>query len=133
MRDQISKAILVGLFFFQLVHSKNIITKDTLSVQIGKNRYSLSNNFIYPGSVKIIPSDLSSDIDSIDYINGIIYWNHNHEEPVDVIIAYSAIKKDLPFSVGPGWKSLPTIDSILINKPKSDYHLKNENLEVLNY
>ena len=127
MRDQTSKAILVGLFFFQLVHSKNIITKDTLSVQIGKNRYSLSNNFIYPGSVKIISSDLSSDIDSIDYINGIIYWNHNHEEPVDVIIAYSALKKDLPFSVGPGWKSLPTIDSILINKPKSNYHLKNEN------
>ena len=70
---------------------------------------------------------LSSDIDSIDYINGIIYWNHNHEEPVDIIIAYSAIKKDLPLSVGPRWKSLPPIDSILINKPKSNYYLKNEN------
>ena len=127
MHSQISKTIVIGLFFVQSIYSENIITKDTLSLQIGKNSYSLSNNFIYPESVKIISSDLNSGLDSIDYINGIIYWNHNHEEPVDVIIAYSAIKKDLPFSVGPGWKSLPTIDSILINKPMSNHYLKNEN------
>ena len=126
MHSQISKTIVVGLFFVQLVFSKNIIAKDTLSLQIGKSSYSLSNNFIYPESVKIISSDLNSGLDSIDYINGIIYWNHNHEEPVDVIIAYSAIKKDLPLSVGPGWKSLPTIDSILVNKPSSNHYLKNE-------
>ena len=126
MRSQISKTIVVGLFFVQLIYSKNIITKDTLSLLIGKNSYSLSNNFIYPESVKIISDDFSSGLDSIDYINGIIYWDHNHEEPVDVIIAYSAIKKDLPLSVGPGWKSLPTIDSILVNKPKSSHRLKNE-------
>ena len=86
MRSQIRKAIVIGLFFVQLVYSKNIITKDTLSLQIGKNSYSLSNNFIYPESVKIISSDLNSGLDSIDYINGIIYWNHNYEKPVDVII-----------------------------------------------
>ena len=126
MRSQISKTIVLGLFFIQLVYSKNIITKDTLSLQIGKNSYSLSNNFIYPESIKIISSDLSSGLDSIDYINGIIYWDHNHEVPVDVIIAYSAIKKDLPFSVGPGWKSLPSIDSILVKKTKSSHHLKND-------
>ena len=126
MHSQISQAILTGLFFVQLVYAKKIITKDTITVQIGKNSYSLSNNFIYPESVKIISNDLSSGLDSIDYINGIIYWNHNNEKPVDVIVTYSAIKKDLPFSVGPGWKSLPTIDSILVNKPKSNHHLKNE-------
>ena len=126
MHSQISKTIVVGLFFVHLVFSKNIIAKDTLSLQIGKSSYTLSNNFIYPESVKIISSDLNSGLDSIDYINGIIYWNHNHEEPVDVIIAYSAIKKDLPLSVGPGWKSLPTIDSILVNKPKSNHYVKNE-------
>ena len=48
MHSQISKTIVVGLFFVQLVYSKNIITKDTLSLEIGKNSYSLSNNFIYP-------------------------------------------------------------------------------------
>ena len=127
MHSQISKTIVVGLFFVQLIYSKNIITKDTLSLRIGKNSYSLSNNFIYPESVKIISDDFSSGLDSIDYINGIIYWDHNHEEPVDVIIAYSAIKKDLPLSVGPGWKNLPIIDSILVNKPKLSHHLKNEN------
>ena len=95
MHSQISKTIVVGLFFVQLVFSKNIIAKDTLSLQIGKSSYSLSNNFIYPESVKIISSDLSSDLDSIDYINGIIYWDHNHEEPADIIIEYSAIKRDL--------------------------------------
>ena len=126
MRSQISKTIVVGLFFVQLIYSKNIITKDTLSLRIGKNSYSLSNNFIYPESVKIISSDLNSVLDSIDYINGILYWNHNHEEPVDIIITYSAIIKDLPLSVGPGWKSLPTIDSILVNKPKLNHYLKNE-------
>ena len=72
MRSQISKTIVVGLFFVQLIYSKNIITKDTLSLRIGKNSYSLSNNFIYPESVKIISDDLSSGLDSIDYINGII-------------------------------------------------------------
>ena len=126
MHRQISKIIVVGLFFVQLVLSRNIIAKDTLSLQIGKSSYSLSNNFIYPESVKIISSDLNSGLDSIDYINGIIYWNHNHEEPVDVIIAYSAIKKDLPLSVGPGWKSLPTIDSILVNNSNLNNYLKNE-------
>jgi len=126
MRSQISKTIVVGLFFIQSIYSKNIITKDTLSVQLGKTSYRLTNNFIYPESVKIISSDLSTGLDSIDYINGIIYWNHNHEEPVDIIITYSAIIKDLPLSVGPGWKSLPTIDSILVNKPKLNHYLKNE-------
>ena len=82
MHSQIRKAIVVGLFFVQLVYSKNIITKDTLSLQIGKNSYSLSNNFIYPESVKITSNDFSSDLDSIDYINGIFYWDYNYEEPV---------------------------------------------------
>ncbi len=91
MRSQISKTIVVGLFFIQSIYSKNIITKDTLSVQLGKTSYRLTNNFIYPESVKIISSDLSTGLDSIDYINGIIYWNHNHEEPVDIIITFSAI------------------------------------------
>ena len=112
MHRQISKIIVVGLFFVQLVLSRNIIAKDTLSLQIGKSSYSLSNNFIYPESVKIISSDLNSGLDSIDYINGIIYWDHSHEVPVDIIIAYIAIKKDLPLSVGPRWRSLPPIDSI---------------------
>jgi hypothetical protein len=53
MRSHISKTIIVGLFFVYFVYSKNIITKDTLSLQIGKSSYSLSNNFIYPESVKI--------------------------------------------------------------------------------
>ena len=126
MRSQISKTVVVGLFFFQLVSSNNFIIKDTLSLQVGKSSYSLSNNFIYPESVNIISGGLSSDLDSIDYINGIIYWDHNHEVPVDVVIAYIAIKKDLPLLVGPGWKSLPPIDSILVSKPISNHYLKNE-------
>ena len=36
MRSQISKTIVLGLLFVQLIYSKNIITKDTLSLQIGK-------------------------------------------------------------------------------------------------
>ena len=59
MRSQISKTIVLGLFFVQLVYSKNIITKDTLSLEIGKNSYSLSNNFIYPESIKIICPSIS--------------------------------------------------------------------------
>ena len=109
-----------------LLFSQTISVQDTLRLQKNKNRYNLTNNFIPPVSIQITINGKLTNADSIDHINGIVYWENNYEKPVNAVISYSAIEKDLPISIGPNWKNLPPLDSLIYKSKVLDnsFHQK---------
>lgn len=118
--------ILIGLTMVQLLFSQTISVQDTLRLQKNKNRYNLTNNFIPPVSIQITINGKLTNADSIDHINGIVYWENNYEKPVNAVISYNAIEKDLPISIGPNWKNLPPLDSLIYKSKVLDnsFHQK---------
>ena len=113
MRRLNSKHLSVGLFIVQTLFSQSIFTSDTLWLNKDESQYSLRNNFIFQESVNIIVEGESIWPDSIDYINGIIYWGNTYISPVGAIVRYKALDKDIPKKIGPLWKNLPALDLIL--------------------
>ena len=106
MRRLNSKHLSVGLFIVQTLFSQSISTNDTLLLVKDKSQYLLKNNFIFQDSVNISVGGESSWPDSIDYINGIIYWNNTSLRPVSAIVRYKALDKELPLKIGPLWKKI---------------------------
>ena len=126
MRSINSKIFIIGLIIVQSLFSQTISVKDTLRLRKNITRYKLTNNFIFPESIAFSVNGQELRADSVDFINGIIYWENRYEKPVNVLAEYDAIERDLPLSIGPSWKNLPTLDSIM-NKntiPKSNFHQK---------
>ena len=108
MRSINSNTFIVGLIIVQSLLSQTISVKDTLRLQKNKTSYRLTNNFIFPESIAFSVNGEEVKADSIDFINGIIYWENRYEKPVNVLAEYDAIERDLPLSIGPSWKNLPT-------------------------
>ena len=126
MRSINSNTFIVGLIIVQSLFSQTISVKDTLRLQKNKTSYRLTNNFIFPESIAFSVNGEEVKADSIDFINGIIYWENRYEKPVNVLAQYDAIERDLPLSIGPSWENLPTLDSIMNRNsiPKSYFHQK---------
>ena len=126
MRSINSKAFIIGLIIVQSLFSQTISVKDTLRLRKNKTRYRLTNNFIFPESIEFLINGEEVRADSVDFINGIIYWENRYEKPVNVLVEYDAIERDLPLSIGPIWKNFPTLDSIMSKNtiPKSYFHQK---------
>ena len=115
MRRLNSKHLSVGLFIVQTLFSQSIFTRDTLWLNKDESQYPLRNNFIFQKSVNITIEDESIWPDSIDYINGIVYWGNTYISPVSAIVRYKALGKDIPKKIGPLWKKLPALDLSLIH------------------
>ena len=126
MRSINSNTFIVGLIIVQSLFSQTISVKDTLRLRKNITRYKLTNNFIFPESIAFSVNGQELRADSVDFINGIIYWENRYEKPVNVLAEYDAIERDLPLSIGPSWKNLPTLDSIMNRNsiPKSYFYQK---------
>ena len=81
MRSINSNTFIVGLIIVQSLFSQTISVKDTLRLQKNKTRYRLTNNFIFPESITFSVNGEEVRADSIDFINGIIYWENRYEKP----------------------------------------------------
>ena len=101
MRSINSDTFIVGLIIVQSLCSQTISIKDTLRLQKNKTSYRLTNNFIFPESIAFSVNGKEVKADSVDFINGIIYWENGYEKPVNVLAEYDAIVRDLPLSIGP--------------------------------
>ena len=85
---------------------------DTLFLHQGEDRYSLTENFIYPESVEILGFKKDYIPDSINYSRGLLYWTNNFNDSIKVIVKYKYLRRDLPFKVGPFFSKLPNLDSL---------------------
>ena len=124
-----SWAIILGLTVAQLLFSQTISVQDTIRLQKNVNQYKLTNNFIYQSSIQIEVDGLQANVDSIDHINGIVYWENDYERPINAVIAYKALDRDIPVFIGPAWKELPTLDS-LINKSYVPDNIYYQNMNI---
>ena len=106
--------------------SQSTFINDTIRFQEDKNKYILKNSFIYPESINISIDDKNSLPDSVDYVNGIIYWNNSHLASKSFIVTYEIINKNLPLIIGPLWKDLPDLDLNMKNKPEKENYLQNK-------
>ncbi len=127
MRRLNSKYLNVGLIIVQALFSQSISTIDTLWLVKDKSRYPLRNNFIFQDSVNISVGGENSRPDSIDYLNGIIYWNNTSLRPVSAIVRYKALDKELPQKIGPLWKKLPDLDLILKKDSTTENYFQRRN------
>ena len=64
----------IGLIKVHLLFSQTISVQDTLRLQKNKNRYNLTNNYIPPVSIQITINGKLTKADSIDHINGIVFF-----------------------------------------------------------
>jgi len=97
------------LVLSQYLNARTSLIQDTIYVQKNIFIYELKENFLIPNSCVATINNTVVKYDSLDYIDGMIYWNNNYELPTATILKYETLSSDIPISIGPKWKLFPIL------------------------
>ena len=97
------------LVLSQYLNARTSLIQDTIYVQKNIFIYELKENFLIPNSCVATVNNTVIKYDSLDYIDGIIYWNNNYALPTATILKYETLSSDIPISIGPKWKLFPIV------------------------
>ncbi|SVA83578.1 uncharacterized protein METZ01_LOCUS136432, partial [marine metagenome] len=82
---------------------------DTIQVSEKQNVIQLDHSFVIESSVQIYRNDIFIKPNKIDVMNGTLEMPKGKDD-YTAIITYDYLTEGLPLSVGPKWKSLPSLN-----------------------
>ena len=106
--------IFISVFAFtNFVQARVTAAKDSITFYPDSIQIQLSNKFIIESSLKITWNDSLIKPNQIDPIEGIVFLDVMLQ-PSLLVIEYNYLTDPLPKVIGPKWKNLPPIDSLLV-------------------
>ena len=112
----INNQVFTWVILVQVVFAQSITRSDSLFLIESDSVYYLKYTFILPETFNAYIDDKKVEPDSLEPIKGIVLWKNQLNQRTKVSLSYESLNTGLPISVGPKWKLLPGLDTIVQNK-----------------
>ena len=112
----INNQVFTWVILVQVVFAQSITRSDSLFLIESDSVYYLKYTFILPETFNAYIDDKKVEPDSLEPIKGIVLWKNQLNQRTKVSLSYESLNTGLPIAVGPKWKLLPGLDTIVQNK-----------------
>ena len=112
----INNQVFTWVILVQVVFAQSINRSDSLFLVESDSVYYLKYTFILPETFNAYIDDKKVEPDSLEPIKGIVLWKNQLNQRTKVSLSYESLNTGLPIAVGPKWKLLPGLDTIVQNK-----------------